>query len=146
MKIIYYFALPLMASCSTNLGTGIIAGGTVGAGLGGITSGNSGALIGGTACIIAGSIIGAALDIQDRKVMEKSSPRTISRMDKGEPLTINDIIKLSQGGICDDTVIQYIKEQKTVYTLSQSQTKRMREAGVSQRVINSMIESGKHQL
>ncbi len=143
MKIFYYFILPFMTSCSTNVGTGIITGGTIGAGLGGITSGNTGAIIGGTSCMIAGSLIGIALDTQDRKVMEKSSPRTISRMDRGEPLTINDIIKLSQGGICDDTIIEYIQEQKTVYSLSQSQTKRMRDAGVSGRVINAMIDSGK---
>lgn len=142
MKFVYYFIIPLMASCSTNVGTGIIAGGTLGAGLGGITSGNTGALIGGTACILAGGVIGAALDKQDRKVMEKASPRTVTRMDREEPLTINDIIKLSQGGICDDSVIEYIKERKTTYTLSQAQTRRMQEAGVSQRVINYMIDTG----
>jgi uncharacterized protein YcfJ len=143
MKIIYYFILPLMASCSTNVGTGIIAGGTIGASLGGITNGSTGALVGSTACVIAGGVIGAALDQQDRKVMEKSSPRTVTRMDKDEPLTINDVIKLSQSGICDDTVITYIKQRKTIYSLTQAQTRRMQEAGVSQRVINFMIESGK---
>lgn len=83
------------------------------------------------------------LDEQDRKIMEKTSPRTVERMDRNEPLTINDIIKLSQGGVSDDTIIKYINETKTTYNLTQSQINRLQEAGVSQRVINYMVDTGK---
>ncbi len=83
------------------------------------------------------------LDDQDKKIMNKISPRTVERMDRGEPLTINDIIKLSQGGISDDTIIRYIKETKTTYNLSQAQINRLQEAGASQRVVNFMIDTGK---
>ena len=64
-------------------------------------------------------------------------------MDKGEPLTVGDVIKLSQGGVSDDTIIRYIKETRTTYNLTQAQINRMQEAGVSQRVINFMIDTGK---
>jgi hypothetical protein len=83
------------------------------------------------------------LDVQDRKIMEKTSPRTVERMDRAEPLTIGDIIKLSQGGVSDDTIIKYMHDTKTTYNLSQSQINRLQEAGVSQRVINHMIDTGK---
>ena len=88
-------------------------------------------------------VIGATLDAQDRKVMERSSPRTVDRMDRNEPLTINDIIKLSQGGVDDDTVINYMKETNSTYNLSQAQIRRLHDAGVSQRITNYMVDSGR---
>jgi len=128
-------------SCATNTGTGVLAGGALGAGVGGIAGGGKGALIGGAAGVIAGGLIGAALDEQDRQVMQRSSPRTVDRMDREEPLTINDVIKLSQGGVSDDTILHYMQDTKTTYHLSQAQIRRLQEAGVSQRVINYMVDS-----
>lgn len=128
-------------SCATNTGTGIFAGSALGAGIGGITAGGPGALIGSAAGLLMGSLTGFALDEQDRKVMEKSSPRTVDRMDRAEPLTLNDIIKLSQGGVSDNTIIQYIHKQKTQYNLTQTQIRRLQDAGVSQRVINYMVNT-----
>jgi len=136
------FALSL-TSCQSKAGTGAITGGAIGAGTGAVIGGGKGALIGGAAGAIGGAIIGAALDEQDKKIMEKTSPRTVERMDRGEPLTINDIIKLSQGGISDETIIRYIQVSRTTYNLSQAQINRLQEAGVSQRVINYMVDTGK---
>jgi uncharacterized protein YcfJ len=132
-----------LGSCASNTGTGVIAGTVLGAGIGGATGGGKGALIGGAAGIIAGGLVGAALDQQDRKVMERTSPRTVDRMDRGDPLTINDVIKLSQGGVADDTIIQYVRETDASYSLSQAQVRRLQDSGVSQRVIDYMINSGK---
>jgi uncharacterized protein YcfJ len=115
----------------------------IGAGAGGIAGGGQGALIGGAAGIIAGGLIGAALDEQDRKVMERSSPRTVDRMDRGEPLTINDVIKLNQGGVSDDTVMGYMRDTSSTYNLSQAQIRRLQDAGVSQRIINYMVDTGR---
>lgn len=140
-KAVWFIAV-ILFSCQSNTGTGVLAGGAIGAGVGGIAGGGKGALIGGAAGVIAGGLIGAALDEQDRKVIERSSPRTVDRMDRGEPLTINDVIKLSQGGVSDDTIITYIQETKTSYNLSQAQIRRLKDAGVSQRVIQFMIDSG----
>ena len=100
-------------------------------------------LIGGAAGAIAGGLIGAALDEQDRRVMERTSPRTVDRMDRGEPLTVNDVIKLSQGGVSDETIINYMDQMSSTYNLSQAQIRRLQDAGVSQRVINYMIDSGR---
>ncbi len=135
--------LTLFTGCASNTGTGILAGCTLGATIGGISGGSNGALVGSAAVVLAGGLIGAALDQQDKRVMQQSSPRTVDRMERGEPLTLNDIIKLSQGGIADDTIINYIHEKDTVYNLTQAQTRRLQDAGVSQRVINYMINTGK---
>lgn len=133
----------LLSGCQSNLGTGILAGGALGASFGGMAGGRGGALtlIGGAAGIAAGGLIGIILDEQDRKVMERSSPRTVDRMDRGDPLTINDVIKLSQGGVSDETIIYYMKEAGTSYNLSHAQIRRLSEAGVSQRVVDHMVDS-----
>ena len=133
----------IMMGCETKTGTGALAGGALGAGVGGIAGGGQGALIGTAAGALAGGLIGAALDEQDRKIMEKSSPQTVDRMDRGEPLTYNDIIKLSQGGVSDETIIRYIKETRTTYKLSQYHIRKLQQGGVSQRVINYMIDTGR---
>ena len=141
MKCLSLFFCLILASCSTNKGTGAISGCVIGAGAGSLVSGQS-ALIGTAAGALAGGLIGAVLDEQDRKVMERSSPRTVDRMDRGEPLTINDVIKLSQGGVSDDTIIRYMHDAGSTYNLTQAQVRRLQDAGVSQRVINEMIDSG----
>ena len=70
----------LLASCATNTGTGVIAGGVFGASICGATYGSKGAVIGSTAAMITCGLIGAALDVQDRRIMEKNSPRTVDRI------------------------------------------------------------------
>lgn len=133
----------ILGSCASNIGTGAITGATLGAGVGGLAGGGRGALIGSAAGALAGGLIGAALDEQDRRVMERSSPRTVDRMDRGEPLTINDVIKLSQGGVSDDSILTYMRTSASFYNLSQAQIRRLQESGTSQRVINYMIDSGR---
>ena len=132
----------MLTGCETKTGTGALAGGALGAGAGGLIGGGQGALIGGAIGAVSGGLVGAALDEQDRKVMERSSPRTVNRMDKGEPLTYNDIIKLSQGGVSDESIIRYIRETRTTYKLSQYHIRKLQQGGVSQRVINYMIDTG----
>lgn len=133
----------IMMGCETKTGTGALAGGALGAGTGGLIGGGEGALIGGAVGALGGGLVGAALDEQDRKIMERSSPRTVERMDRGEPLTYNDIIKLSQGGVSDETIIRYIRETRTTYRLSQYHIRKLQQGGVSQRVINYMIDTGR---
>lgn len=133
----------LFVSCATKTQTGMVVGTAIGAATGGIIGSGQGALIGGAVGAATGGLVGAVLDEQDRKIMERTSPRTVERMDRSEPLTISDIIRLSQGGVSDETIIRYIHETKTSYTLSQAQIQRLQQGGVSQRVINYMVDSGK---
>lgn len=141
--IFFSILLLFSISCSTKTGTGALAGGSLGALVGGAAGGGKGALIGGAAGVVAGGLVGAALDEQDRRVMERTSPRTVDRMDRGEPLTVNDVIKLSQGGVSDETILSYMDQMGSTYHLSQAQIRRLQDAGVSQRIINYMIDSGR---
>ena len=133
----------LTTGCATNTGIGLFSGAGVGAGVGGLLGGGGGALIGTAAGALTGGLLGATLDEQDRKVVNRSSPRTLDRMQRNEPLTLNDIIQLSQVGVSDETIIQYLQETKSIYNLTQTQIRRLQDAGVSDRVIQCMEESGK---
>ncbi|MEI6241793.1 MAG: hypothetical protein WCP39_00110 [Chlamydiota bacterium] len=135
----------VVVGCENNnkTATGALVGGGLGAGIGGIAGGGKGAAIGGVSGIVVGALVGSALDSNDRKVIDKSSPVTVEKMDKGEPLAINDIIKLSQGGVSDDTIIRYIQDGKVKYNLSEEEINRLEQAGVSRRVINYMINTGR---
>ncbi|HRW58482.1 MAG TPA: glycine zipper domain-containing protein [Chlamydiales bacterium] len=144
-KIVFSLAIVSMMvmGCQSKAGTGALAGGALGAGAGALIDGGTGAAIGAGVGIVSGALIGHALDEQDRKIMKRTSPRTVERMDRGEPLTISDIIRLSEGGVSDETIIDYIKQTRTRYTLSQAQVNRLREGGVSRRVINYMVDTGR---
>ena len=73
----------LIVGCQTKTGTGALVGGGLGAGTGALIGGEKGALIGGAVGALSGGLIGAALDEQDRQIMERRSPRTVDRMDRG---------------------------------------------------------------
>jgi len=88
-------------------------------------------------------MFGSSLDEQDRKIMKEASPSTIVRMERGEPLTIVDVIQLHRNGISDETILQYMKFTRTTYSLSQAQLKHLQHAGVSQKVIHYMIDTGR---
>jgi len=134
----------LLVGCSSKTETGAVTGTAVGAVAGGLIGGGKGALIGGALGAVSGGLFGSALDEQDRKIMEKTSPRSVERMDRSEPLTISDIIRLSQGGVSDETIIKYIRDTNTTYNLSQSQVRRLQQGGVSQRIINFMVGTGRY--
>lgn len=141
-NLFLYLLLFSTSSCATNTGIGVMSGGGIGASVGGILAGGGGALIGSAAGILAGGLVGAGLDEQDRKIISRSSPRTMDRIDRGEPLTLNDVIKLSQNGVSDDAIISYLSNTRAPYDLSQTQIRRLQSSGVSQRVIDCMIDIG----
>ena len=140
-RCLFFLSLIILSSCATNTGTGAITGTILGAGTGSLVASGSGAAIGSAIGVVSGSVMGAILDAQDRRVVEKTSPRTVDRMDSGDPLTVNDVIKLSQSGVNDQTIISYIHESKARYELTQTQVRRLKDGGVSQRVIEIMIET-----
>jgi len=129
----------LFVGCESNTATGVLAGGALGAGVGGIAGGGTGALIGGAAGVIAGGLIGASLDESEQRRLERQSPQTYRRVDHGERLSVNDIINLSKSDISDDKIIDLIKKTESRYTLNNYQIERMRDAGVSEKVINYMM-------
>jgi len=133
----------MLVGCESKTGTGAVAGAGVGALAGGLIGGNvEGALIGGAIGAGAGALIGYGMDQQDREIMERNSPETMQRIDRGQPLTVDDIEQMSKNGLSDDVIINQIKATNTHFRLSTEEIVDLKNAGVSQRVIDYMIQSG----
>ncbi len=132
-----------LAGCSSKTGTGAAVGAGVGA-IGGaaITGTAGGALIGAGVGAATGAIVGAALDASDREALDEESPQTTRKIDRGEPLSTTDIKKMTKAGLSDDVIISQIDATKSVFHLSSADIIDLKKAGVSQRVINYMIQTG----
>lgn len=83
-----------------------------------------------------------SLDASDRSALEKQSPRTVKKIDNGEQLSTDDIKKMSRAGLSDDTIINQIHETKSIFYLSSADIVDLKKSGVSQKVINTMIQTG----
>jgi uncharacterized protein YcfJ len=132
-----------LSSCENKTATGMAVGAGVGALGGGLIAGNAtGALIGGGIGLVGGGLIGYSLDEQDRQTMQQQSPQTLQRIDHGQPLTTEDIKAMSKAGINDDVIISQIQSTGTVFQLSTDQIIDLKNSGVSQKVIDYMVETG----
>jgi outer membrane lipoprotein SlyB len=133
----------LISSCENKTETGALVGAGTGALAGGLIGGNiTGVVVGGAIGAAAGGLIGYALDEQDRKIMEQRSPQTLKRIDRGEQLTLDDIKNMTKNGLNDDTIINQIKATNSSFRLTTSQIIDLKNSGVSQRVIDYMIQTG----
>lgn len=133
----------ILCSCESKAGTGALVGAGVGAGTGALISPTpAGVLIGAGVGAATGAAIGAALDSSDRDHIQKESPSTMHKIDRNEQLSINDIKKMSEAGISDDKIIGTIHSTGSVFYLSSHDIDSLKKAGVSQRVIDYMIQTG----
>lgn len=133
--------LIVLSGCESKTATGAIVGGAGGAAVGGIVGGGSGALIGGAAGVLAGGLTGAYLDNQDQKNLKQESLPTYRRVERGERLSVDDIINLVKAKIDDDKIITFIQKTDSRYTLNSYQIDKLRDAHVSEKVINYMIQN-----
>lgn len=88
-------------------------------------------------------VIGSSLDPEDRKVLARVSESTLKKIDEGKPLAVQDIIRLHECSISDETITNYIQNTRTSYNLSHEDIRRMQHAGVSQTLINYIIDRGR---
>jgi hypothetical protein len=132
-----------MTSCETKAETGALVGAGVGAGAGALISPTpAGVLIGGAVGAVGGAVIGAALDSSDRQNIQQQSPQTMNKIDRREQLSMRDIEKMSNAGISDDKIIGTIQSTGSVYHLDTSDIQELKDNGVSQRVIDYMLQTG----
>jgi hypothetical protein len=132
----------IISGCESKAGTGALVGTGVGMGAGALISPTpAGVLIGGAVGAVGGAMIGAALDDSDRDNIQRNSPQTMQKIDRGEQLSITDIEKMSKAGISDDKIIGTIHSTGSVYHLSYSDIEELKNAGVSQRVIDYMLQT-----
>lgn len=132
----------ILSGCETKAGTGAIVGTGIGAGTGALISPTpAGVLIGAGVGAASGALVGAALDSSDREKVQKNAPQTSKKIDQGEQLSIDDIKKMSEAGIADDKIIGTIQSTGSVYHLSSDDVEDLKNSGVSQRVIDYMMQT-----
>ena len=140
----------LVAGCETPEGypdrtaTGALAGGAIGAASGAVIGGQhaaEGALIGGALGAVTGGLIGHSLDQAEQARLRAEAPQTYARIDQGQPLEPADIKAMARAGISDDVIISQIRNTHTTYRLSAADIIDLHNSGVSQAVINFMINT-----
>ena len=132
----------MTTGCENKAETGALVGAGVGMGAGALVSPTpAGVLVGGAVGAVGGALIGAALDSSDRDKLNSESPRTTRKIDRGEQLSTRDIEKMTQAGLSDDKIIGAINSTGSVYHLSASDVQELKNNGVSQRVIDYMLQT-----
>ena len=126
-------------------GTGALTGGAVGAisgaAIGGNRHGGEDALIGAAVGAVAGGLIGNSMDRQQQERLRQQAPQTYARVDQGQPLSVADVKALAAAGVGDNVIISQIRNSHTVYHLSAADIINLRNAGVSNQVIDFMINT-----
>jgi uncharacterized protein YcfJ len=145
--------LILAVGCQTPEGrpdrtaTGALTGGAIGAGTGAIIGNYAGhntaggAAIGGAIGALTGGIIGNAMDQQQRETLERQSPQTMQRIEQRQPLGLADIKALTKAGVSDEVIISQIRNSRVVYRLTTAEIIDLKDAGVSEKVIDFMINT-----
>jgi hypothetical protein len=142
----------LSAGCETPEGnpdrtaSGALVGGGLGAATGAIIGSatghaGTGALIGGGLGAVTGGVIGHAMDQQQRERLERQSPSTLQRVEQGQPLGLADIKALTKAGVSDEVIMSQIRNSRVVYRLTTAEIIDLKDAGVSNRVIDFMINT-----
>src|SRR3984957_9561740 len=69
------------------------------------------------------------------------SPAVYDKMVHGDALSLYDIKALSHAGVSDGIILRYLRDQGTVYTLNSSDVGSLRKAGVSQSIVDYMLQT-----
>jgi outer membrane lipoprotein SlyB len=120
---------------------GGVAGALTGAAIGGPRNGGAGALIGAAAGAIGGGLIGNSIDQEQNARLRAEAPQTYVKVDEGQPLAVTDVKALAKAGVSDDVIINQIQNSHTVYHLATSDIIDLRDSGVSDKVVNYMINT-----
>jgi len=127
-------------------GTGTLAGGALGATSGAIigsASGHAGegALIGAALGAITGNLIGHSMDQDAKARLRAEAPQTLTRVEQGQPLGVADVKAMAKAGVGDDIIISQIRNTHTAYRMSADDIIDLHNSGVSQKVIDYMINT-----
>jgi hypothetical protein len=90
---------------------------------------------------LAGGLIRHGFDQAQETQLKAQAPQTLERIDQGQPLAVVDVQSLVKAGISDDLVISQIRNSRTVYHLSTSDIINLKNTGVSDRIIDFMINT-----
>ncbi len=125
-------------------GTGALAGGAIGAFSGAVLGGRhagEGALIGGAIGAITGGLIGHSMDQEERERLRAEAPVTYARIEQGNPLAVADIKAMVSAHVGDEVIISQIQSTHSVYHLSAADIIDLKNSGVSENLIQYMINT-----
>ena len=91
---------------------------------------------------VSEGIASSSLDTQARIIMEEKSPNTLKKIDRGQRLSLNDIKAMSEAGISDPVISTQITTTGSIFYLTTSDIMDLKNSGVSERVIDVMIQTG----
>lgn len=138
----------LIAGCYSPQGrpdytaSGALAGGATGAIVGSMAHHpGPGALVGGAVGAIVGGLIGHGMDQAQEAQLRAQAPQTMQRVEQGQPLTLVDVKSLARAGISDELIISQIRNSRTVYYLTTADIIDLKNAGVSEKIIDFMINT-----
>jgi hypothetical protein len=131
------------SGCATYSETGAAAGGLLGAATGAVVGSQSGdaapgAIIGGALGAIGGSLVGAGMDNVERK----NQARAVAEQIAADTITPDDVIAMVRSGVADDTIIASIRN-RPVAALNPQQVVHLHEQGVTDRVIQAMLDASR---
>jgi uncharacterized membrane protein YebE (DUF533 family) len=133
-----------------NTGSGALMGGAMGAltgaAIGGRCHAGPDALIGAAAGALAGGLIGNAADQEQAERMQAQTPPAYVppayvNVVPSRPTSIADVKAMVKAGVSDDVIINQISNTRTVYHLAAKDVIGLRDAGVSNKVLNFMINT-----
>lgn len=128
-----------------NTGSGAIIGGAMGAltgaAIGGRRHAGPDALIGMAAGALAGGLIGNAAD-REQEARWQARPQPVQvNVVPSQPTSIADVKAMTKAGVSDDLIISQISNTRTVYHLAAQDVIGLRDAGVSEKVLNFMLNT-----
>ncbi|MGA2069945.1 MAG: YXWGXW repeat-containing protein [Sedimentisphaerales bacterium] len=118
--------------------SGALAGGATGAIVG---STAHAPLVGAAVGAVAGGLIGHGMDQAQEEQLRAQAPQTLQRVEQSQPLTVMDVKALVKADVSDDLVISQIRNSRTVYHLSTADIVDLKNSGVSERIIDFMINT-----
>jgi uncharacterized protein YcfJ len=124
-----------------NTGSGALIGAGTGALIGGANGRGGAALIGAAVGAIAGGLIGHSIDQEQQERLREQAPQTYVRVQQNQPLAVADVKALAQAKVGDDVIISQIRNSHTVYHLSAADIIDLRNSGVSEKVLDFMINT-----
>ena len=122
--------------------SGALGGGAAGAMIGSMARHSGpGALVGAAVGAVAGGLIGHGMDQAQEAQLKAQAPQTLQRVEQSQPLTVADVKALAKAGIGDDLIVSQIRNSRTVYHLSTADILDLKNSGVSEKIIDFMINT-----
>ena len=69
------------------------------------------------------------------------SSAVYDKMIHGDPLSLYDIKALTRARVNDGVILRYMRDQRTIYVLNSTDVQNLRSAGVSQSIVDYMLQT-----